>query len=59
MVFGGYSLGQTVFCGIEETCANGDKLVIGELGIVEGPATSSTAKGKGLGVKFPNNKHTR
>ena len=50
---GGYTVGEKVFyTGTSETFPSGYKLVHGQQGVVMGPATAETYKGKGVAVRF-------
>ena len=54
---GGYADGETVFfTGTSETFADGGKVLYGHEGKVAGPATHEMHVGKGVAVKFPDNK---
>ena len=50
---GGYTVGEKVFCTVaSQTFPSGDKVVHGQQGVVMGPATVETRKGKGVKVLF-------
>jgi FKBP-type peptidyl-prolyl cis-trans isomerase FklB len=54
---GGYKAGdQVYYTGESETFEDGDRLVHGGMGEVVGPVTAEEAEGKGVAVRFPNNK---
>ena len=54
---GGYRVGEMVYyTGVNQAVSTGDKLEHGGRGVVTGPATCESHKGKGVDVKFPGNK---